>query len=128
MQVMELEMNGKTYQFKAGMKFIQKANKKQFIINEGIRVDVGLTLMIGNIMEGDVMALCDALLLMNEGMDPRVTENTIDEYLEDEDTDIETLFEKVIDFFKMSNCTKKTVQKLEEEKKEKEKEKQKQKI
>ena len=116
MQTMELEMNGKTYSFKAGLKFMQKANKTQFVVHEGIRVDVGLAMMIGNIVEGDVMALRDALVLMNEGMTPRATEAIINEYIEDENTDIESLFEKVIDFFKMSNCTKKTVQKVEEEK------------
>ena len=95
---------------------MQKANKTQFVVHEGIRVDVGLAMMIGNIVEGDVMALRDALVLMNEGMTPRATEAIVNEYIEDENTDIESLFEKVIDFFKMSNCTKKTVQKVEEEK------------
>ena len=116
MQTMELIIDNKAYQFKAGIKFMQKANKPQFIVNDGIRVDVGLSLMLGNIMECDVLALRDALLLMNEGCTPRVTEKILDDYIENDTTDIDDLFVQVLDFFKNANCTKKTVQRLEKEK------------
>jgi len=115
MQTMELTIKDKVYSFKAGIGFMTKANKTQFMVNEGIRVDVGLQLMVGGIMDGDVLALRDALVLMADG-NPKATESIINGYLEDESTDIDALFEQVIDFFKTSNCTKKTVHKLEEEK------------
>ena len=42
MQTMELTIKDKVYSFKAGIGFMTKANKTQFMVNEGIRVDVGL--------------------------------------------------------------------------------------
>lgn len=111
MQTMELVIGDKTYQFKAGIGFMTQANKTQAVVNEGIRVEVGLQFMIGNIMEGDVLALRDALVMMAEGS-PKATVQIINSYIEDESTDIDALFEQVLDFFEKSNCTKKTVQKL----------------
>ncbi len=99
MQTMELTIKDKVYSFKAGIGFMTKANKTQFMVNEGIRVDVGLQLMVGGIMDGDVLALRDALVLMAEG-NPKARESIINGYLEDESTDIDALFEQVIDFFK----------------------------
>lgn len=115
MQKMELTINDEVYSFKAGIEFMTKANKTQVVVNEGIRVEVGLSFLIGNIMEGDVLALRDALVMMSTGS-PRATESIINSYLEDENTDIDALFEQVMDFFKNANCTKKTVHKLEETK------------
>ena len=115
MQTMELTINDKVYSFKAGIGFMTKANKTQFVVNEGIRVDVGLTFMLGNIMDGDVLALRDALVLMADG-NPKATESVINGYIEDENTDIDALFEQVLTFFESANCTKKTVQKLKAEK------------
>ena len=79
--------------------------------------------MLGGIIDGDPDALVEVLDYMNEGQEPRITKNALDKYLEDEDTDIDALFEKVINFLSSANCTKKKVQTfLEEVEKEKERE------
>lgn len=112
---MELVINGNTYEFKAGFGFINRVNKKMSITQSGIKVDVGLSYLIGQLMVGDIFALKDALLAMNQDQKPKLTEVMLTEYLESEDTDIDALFEEVMDFFEKSNCTKKTVQNVKNE-------------
>ena len=43
-----------------------------------------------------------------------MTEKDIEEYIDDEDTDIDALFDQVLDVLKRANATKKTVADLEE--------------
>ena len=65
-------------------------------------------------MDGDVESLVDILDVANKGHDPRVTKNLLDAYIDDERTDIDELFDKVMDFLSKANATKKTVASLQE--------------
>lgn len=76
--------------------------------------------MIASILDGDVEALVDVLDAANKGQNPRATRGLLDAYIDDDETDIDSLFESVIDFLKRANATKKVtmamVEALEKEK------------
>ena len=63
---------------------------------------------VAGIVDGDVESLVDVLDLANKGRDPRATKTVLDSYIDDPDTDIDKLFEDVMDFLKKTNATRKT--------------------
>ena len=80
-----------------------------------MKEDVGLEYVIAKIQEGDILTLVDVLDLGNKyAGEPRLTRSVIEEYLEDENTDIERLFDDVLGFFEKSNATKKKVKMIKE--------------
>lgn len=113
--MMELTINGQVYQFNFGMGFLREANKT---VSEKInnatdkKKDVGATYMIAGIIDGDPEDLVNALDLANKGQSPRVTRALLDSYVESPDTDIDQLFEDVLDFLERANVTRKIVERL----------------
>ena len=113
--MMELTINGQVYQFNFGMGFLREANKT---VSEKInnatdkKKDVGAIYMIAGIIDGDPEDLVNALDLANKGQSPRVTRALLDSYVESPDTDIDQLFEDVLDFLERANVTKKIVERL----------------
>jgi len=108
----EIEMNGTVYKFKFGMGFLRTVEEKAKVPVEGMpgqQVNAGLQMLIGHMLQYDTDELAELLYLANQGFEPRVTRKTIDAYIDDEDTDIDALFEQVMDFLKRSNATKKKV-------------------
>ena len=107
----ELTINGQVYQFNFGMSFLRDANKT---VSERInnatdkKKDVGATYMIAGIIDGNLEDLVNVLDLANKGQNPRVTRTLLDSYIDDPDTDIDKLFEDVMDFLKKTNATRKT--------------------
>ena len=63
---------------------------------------------------GDVEEIINVLDAGNKGLEPRITRKEIEAFIENEDTDIDALCEKLIGFFERANCTKKTVERLKE--------------
>ena len=63
-------------------------------------------------MDGDIESLVEILDVANKGHDPRITKNILDAYIDDETTDIDELFGKVMDFLSNANATKNTVKNL----------------
>lgn len=113
--MMELTINGKVYQFKFGLGFLRDANKmKTQKMPNGLEQETGGRLLIAGIMDGDILALEDALNLANKTEKPRITEKELEDYLEDSETDIDALFEETMYFLKNSNATKKTVASIEQ--------------
>lgn len=122
MNVLEYEINGKVYQFKASFKFLHEVNSK-------VKVEVaefkqsqqkGLVWLVANMIDGDVDALVDTLFAMNIGQSPRVTKTDLESFIEDH-SDIDSVFEEVLNFlFKANVCKKalKDVKKIYEEQKE----------
>lgn len=113
--MMELTIGGQVYQFNFGMGFLREANKTvSEKINNAIdkKKDVGATYMIAGIIDGDPEDLVNALDLANKGQSPRVTRALLDSYVESPDTDIDQLFEDVLDFLERANVTKKIVERL----------------
>lgn len=113
----ELTINGKVYQFHFGMGFMREANKKYKVpVGElkNVEKNIGLQLMIGDVIDGNIETLVELLEIANKGHDPRLTRDLLDQYIDDENTDIDGLFETVIDFLRKTNATKKLMKMCEE--------------
>lgn len=111
----ELTIDGTVYQFKFGIGFIKDMSKTAQRPVDGVpgkMEDVGLTLAIGRIMDGDVLGLIDVLFAANKGFDPRITKEKLENYIENDETDIDALFKDVLDFFEKANATKKVTKNL----------------
>lgn len=109
--MMELTINGKVYEFNFGMGFLREVNKKATAQVDGVKGaerNLGLRMAVAGIVDGDVESLVDVLDLANKGRDPRATKTVLDSYIDDPDTDIDKLFEDVMDFLKKTNATRKT--------------------
>lgn len=111
----ELTINGTVFQFKFGMGFLRDINRTLCKSMEGIpneKQNIGLQYKIGGIIDGDIEALVEVLDIANKTENPRVTRPLLDAYIDDENTDIDRLFEDVLDFLKRTNATKKTTLQL----------------
>lgn len=108
----ELTINGQVYAFNFGMGFMREINKKIGVPVDGlpdVKKNVGLQYTVAGIIDGDVEALVEALDVANKWNSPRVTKALLDSYIDNTETDIDKLFEDVLDFLKHANATKKTV-------------------
>lgn len=108
----ELTIDNEVYQFHFGMGFVRDINKTVAIPMDGapkVTKNAGLRYKIGEIMDGEVEALVEMLDIANKGQNPRVTRAQLEGYIEDDTTDIDQLFEDVLDFLSNANCTKKTM-------------------
>lgn len=112
----EITINGTIYSFKFGIGFVREvSSRRQITLDNGMKEDAGLEYVIAKIQEGDIITLADVLELGNKYTgEPRVTRSVIEGYLEDENTDIERLFDDVLDFFEKSNATKKKARAIRE--------------
>lgn len=111
----ELTMNEQVYQFNFGMGFMREINKKIGIPVDGlpnVKKNIGLQYYVAMVIDKDVEALVDILNTANKGMNPRITRNVLDSYIDDPDTDIDALFDEVIDFLKQTNATKNVTMEL----------------
>lgn len=104
----ELTIKDEVYQFKFGMAFVRDIDKKMQRKENGVTKDVGLQFAVASLIDKDPLGLVDILDIANKTEKPRVTRKLLDEYLEDETTDIDALFEEVLDFFEQGNSTKAT--------------------
>lgn len=113
--MLELTINGTVFEFNFGMGFMREINKKVSTPVDGLKdvnKNIGLQYTVASVIDGDVEALVDLLDAANKGHSPRVTRALLDAYIDDESTDIDGLFESVIDFLKSANATKKTMVQL----------------
>lgn len=103
-----LEINGKEYSLSFGFSFMQKMNKKLTRKDEGTNKveELGLEYVIAKIKDGDIETLIDVILTANSTENDKVTKQEIIEWIENEDTDIDKVFEEVDGFFGKANCTK----------------------
>ena len=111
----ELTINDAVYEFHFGMGFLREINKRVEVPIDGlhgVKKSIGLQYAVAGVIDGDIEALVDVLELANKGMKPRLTRATLDAFLEDEETDTDELFEKVLGFLKSSNATKKVTNNL----------------
>lgn len=113
----ELTINGNVYGFNFGMGFMREMNKRISTPVEGLDVkkNIGLQYAVAGILDGDVEELVNVLDVANKGQDLRITRQQLDNYIDDENTDIDKLFEDVLDFLKRANATKKVTVGLMEE-------------
>lgn len=119
----ELTINDVVYGFRFGMGFIREINRTMSAPIDGVpgeKQNVGLRYKIGCLYDSDVEALVEVLDAANKTEKPRVTRAMLDAYIENPETDIDKLFEDVIDFLRQSNATKKVaadIQKMVDEQK-----------
>lgn len=114
----ELIMNGTPYEFVFGMGFLKTINAKATVKvqNSNYTMNTGLKFIMAQVIDRDIEALAEVLITANKGMNPRLTQKDLYAFLEDEDTDIEAVFDTVIDFFGKANVTKPTHKELTAEK------------
>ena len=106
----ELTINEKVYQFNFGIGFLKEIDPTVTKPIDGVKGKVqnmGLQYAIGGVMDCNIIDIADVLLRANKGYEPRLTQAEVEKYLESEDTNIEELSEKLLDFFKSANATKK---------------------
>ena len=114
----ELVINGQTYEFKFGIGFLRDMNKMIAVPVKkipGMKKDVGFNYYAAEMLGGDVEALVMILNTANKGKNPRITPAALEAYVEDPDTDIDELFDKVKDFLLGANVTKKATRFLVEQ-------------
>ena len=115
--MMELTIDGNVYEFSFGMGFMREINKRVGTSVDGVpdvKKNIGLQYMVASIIDGDVEALVEVLDAANKGKKPRVTRFLLDSYIDDEETDIDALFNEVLDFLGKANATKKIVTTMQE--------------
>ena len=111
----ELIINDVVYQFNFGMGFMREINKKIGTPVDGlpdVKKNIGLQYYIAGIIDNALEALVTVLEVANKNQKPRITPAVLDSYIDDPDTDIDKLFESVLDFLKNANATRKTVANL----------------
>lgn len=111
----ELAINDVVYQFHFGMGFMREINKKIGTPVDGlpdVKKNIGLQYYIAGIIDNDLEALVTVLEVANKNQKPRITPAVLDSYIDDPSTDVDELFESVLDFLKNANATRKTVANL----------------
>ena len=107
----ELTINGKVYPFNFGFGFLKEVNKRVAVPVEGlpdVKKNLGVQYLVASIMDRDIEALEEVLYAANKGLTPRVTAAELDQYIEE--TELDALFDDVLDLLTSANCTKKAVQ------------------
>ena len=108
----ELTINGKVYPFNFGMGFLREINKKVGVPVDGlpnVKKNIGLRFHVAGLIDADLESLVEILDSANKGMLPRVQAADLDAHIDDVNTDIDALFNEVLDFLANANATKKTV-------------------
>lgn len=111
----ELQINENTYQFNFGLGFMRDLNKSLTVPIENIEgktKEIGMRYTIAEVIDGDIEALEKVLLTANKGFLPRLKRSELDAHIENEDTDIEQLFETVLGFLEKANVTKKSTKEI----------------
>lgn len=109
---MELTIKDKIYKFKFGIGFVRYMDGKSSINQNGVQFGVGLETLVPKLMSRDTVALSDSLYIANRTENPRITADAVDDFIDDENTDVESLFEQVIEELKKSNATRLKVKDL----------------
>jgi len=115
MTTYDISINGNIYQFKFGIGFMHELDKrvKQPVNGiPGLSKNIGFKYIVADLMDGSIDALIDVLDVGNMGQNPRLKRSEIEAYLEDDDTDVEALFELVLDFLSRANVCRRTVEDL----------------
>lgn len=115
----ELTINNNVYKFVFGMGFLKDLDPTITRKIDGVTGKVeklGVQYAIAGIIDGNVEDLVTVLDYGNkyagQSTDERLSRKDIEAYIEDENTDIDRLFEDVLDFLSKANVTKKIVANL----------------
>lgn len=122
---MELEINGKIYKFRFGVGFLKEINSRyKEMATLGVQLEVGFKYVVARMLDGYVDAIEDILLISNKTENPRITKKILEDYLDDESTDLNVLIDEIKSFLLQTNACKRLMNQiletLEEEQKEEE--------
>lgn len=115
---MELNINGQVYKFAFNMGFMREINKRVSVPVDGIKDEkrnIGFNYKVTGVIEGDIEDLCEVLDCANKTFEPRVTKELLDDLIDNETTDIDKLFNDVIEGLKNANATHKAMKNTLEE-------------
>ena len=113
----ELTINGTVYSFVFGFGFMREINRSVQVPVQGVsgmKKDAGLKYCVAGLLDGDPEDLIRVLDVANKGQDPRIQRKDLEAFIEDENTDIDGLFNTVIDFLGSANCCKRVVLDIQE--------------
>ena len=109
----ELTINNNVYKFVFGMGFLKDLDPTITRKIDGVTGKVeqlGVQYAVAGIIDGNVFDLVNVLDVGNKYADgDRLSRKDIETYIEDVETDLDELFEKVLDFLSRANVTKKVV-------------------
>lgn len=102
---MQIDIDGKVYNFKFGIGFLKEINKGFKVeATKGIEKEAGFAIKAAGLMDGNVLDLFDVLMTANKTEEPKIAKETLEGYLDDEGTDIDALFRETMDFLSQSNA------------------------
>ena len=104
---MELTINGEVYKFKFGIKFLKTINDTQKLkAPDGSLQPAGFAYKAAGLMDGNILDLIDVLTIANHTEDKRITSEVLETYLDDENTNVDLIFQDTINFLSQSNACK----------------------
>ena len=112
-----IDIKGTAYPVRFGMNFIREINGRMSVEVEGWgnkEEKVGLRYYIAHLMDGDLEALQQIIFVANKTETPKLNISIINDWFEDEETDIDAVFDMVMDFLSKANCTKKTMEQVQD--------------
>ncbi|CAH1853714.1 MULTISPECIES: tail assembly chaperone [Convivina] len=105
-----LPINGKDEKFSFNMRFSELLDEFVKGTNNGITFEVGLKMVMSKlIMEESPIALRDILLVANHAVGGKLTVKTLNDYFEEDGTDLDALSQMVITNLEETRFTSKVV-------------------
>lgn len=108
MNAITKEINGKSYNFKFGLRFVAELDKLVSIKQEGIPFSVGSSIKLAQLKNAnDLVVLSEVLKIANETESPKVSVKELNDWLEEGLSleEIEDLIAEVVDVLSNSNAT-----------------------
>jgi hypothetical protein len=102
-----LTINGTEYEFNFGFGFVKAISRVK--LQDGN--EIGLQYRVAQLYDGSPEALVDVLMKARVKTNAPTMEE-LQEWLEDENTDIDAVFDQVLDFLSTANCSKKQTLKM----------------
>ena len=106
----EIEIYGERYPVNFGIGFVRNINKTVKTKIEGwncVKQDIGFRYHLACMISGDYDSLEEIILYGNAGKTPRIKRETLDAYIDDDNTDNEELIDKILGFLQNAAATKK---------------------
>lgn len=102
---MILSVNSKDYSFRFGVGFIRRMDERYQMKENGVSFGASMETRVPMLLAKDTAALAEILFIANQTETPRLSQNDVDDFIDNADN-IEAVFDEVIDELKKSNATK----------------------
>lgn len=110
-----IEIDGVEYPLNFGMAFLRDIDGTMKVKDDsGVMRKVGFQNAVAGLIDGDPESLVDIILTAAKGQSPRLTKDILEAHIDDESTDIDALYEDVLDFLLKSNACRKKAQQIRE--------------